>query len=385
MIPYGRQEITQEDIDSVVDVLRSDYLTQGSKVPEFEKSIQDHCGVAHALAVNSATSALHIACLALDSGPGDEVWTSPISFVASANCARYCGASVDFVDIDPRTYNLSTEALEDKLKDRKNSGGILPSIVIPVHMGGQSCDMEAIQALGNEYGFRIIEDASHAIGGRYRDEPIGNCRYSDITVFSFHAVKIITTAEGGIATTEDAALAQKMALLRNSGVTRDPSLMTRPADGQWYYEQLELGYNYRMTDIQAALGCSQMRRLDEKVSIRHQIADRYDAELAALPLVLPFREDFSYSAFHLYVVLLEEALAADRGAVFEALRERGIGVNVHYVPVHTQPYFRQMGFKAGDYPCAEDYYARTLSIPLFPSLTREQQDEVIAALTSVLS
>lgn len=385
MIPYGRQDITQDDIDTVVDVLKSDYLTQGPKVPEFEKSIQDYCGVAHALAVNSATSALHVACLALNLGPGDEVWTSPITFVASANCARHCGANVGFVDIDPRTYNLSTEALEDKLKDRKNSGGKLPSVVIPVHFGGQSCDMVAIRALSDEFGFRIIEDASHAIGGRYRDKTIGSCRYSDITVFSFHPVKIITTAEGGVATTENAALAQKMALLRNNGVTRDPALMTRPADGQWYYEQLELGYNYRMTDIQAALGCSQMQRLDEKVSIRHEIANRYDAGLAALPLVLPFRKDFSYSAFHLYVVLLEEALASNRRAVFESLRERGIGVNVHYIPVHTQPYYRRLGFQAGDYPYAEDYYARALSIPLFPTLTREQQDEVIAALTSALS
>lgn len=385
MIPYGRQDITQDDIDTVVDVLKSDYLTQGPKVPEFEKSIQDYCGVAHAVAVNSATSALHVACLALNLGPGDEVWTSPITFVASANCARHCGANVGFVDIDPRTYNLSTEALEDKLKDRKNSGGKLPSVVIPVHFGGQSCDMAAIRALSDEFGFRIIEDASHAIGGRYRDKTIGSCRYSDITVFSFHPVKIITTAEGGVATTENAALAQKMALLRNNGVTRDPALMTRPADGQWYYEQLELGYNYRMTDIQAALGCSQMQRLDEKVSIRHEIANRYDAGLAALPLVLPFRKDFSYSAFHLYVVLLEEALASNRRAVFESLRERGIGVNVHYIPVHTQPYYRRLGFQAGDYPYAEDYYARALSIPLFPTLTREQQDEVIAALTSALS
>lgn len=385
MIPYGRQDITQEDIDTVVDVLRSDYLTQGPKVPEFEKSIQDYCGVAHAVAVNSGTSALHVACLALNLGPGDEVWTSPITFVASANCARHCGANVEFVDIDPRTYNLSTEALEDKLKDRKNSGGTLPSVVIPVHFGGQSCDMVAIRALSDEFGFRIIEDASHAIGGRYRDKTIGSCRYSDITVFSFHPVKIVTTAEGGVATTENAALAQKMVLLRNNGVTRDPALMTRPADGQWYYEQLELGYNYRMTDIQAALGCSQMQRLDEKVSIRHQIANRYDAGLAALPIVLPFREDFSYSAFHLYVVLLEEALASNRRAVFESLRERGIGVNVHYIPVHTQPYFRRLGFQTGDYPYAEDYYARALSIPLFPTLTREQQDEVIAALTSALS
>ncbi len=385
MIPYGRQEITQEDIDSVVDVLRSDYLTQGPKVPEFEKSIQDYCGVAHALAVNSATSALHLACLALNVGPRDEVWTSPITFVASANCARYCGASVEFVDIDPRTYNLSTEVLEDKLNHRKNSGGILPSVVIPVHMGGQSCDMAAMQALGDEFDFRIIEDASHAIGGRYRDEPIGNCRYSDITVFSFHPVKIITTAEGGVATTESVSLAQKMALFRNHGVTRDPSQMTRPAGGHWYYEQIELGYNYRMTDVQAALGCSQMRRLDAKVSIRHEIAERYDAELATLPLVCPYRENFNYSAFHLYIVLLEKALASDREAVFESLRESGIGVNVHYIPVHTQPYYRQMGFNTGDFPCAEDYYSRALSLPLFPTLTRQQQDEVIVAMKSALS
>lgn len=385
MIPYSRQEITQGDIDSVVDVLQSDFLTQGPKVPEFEKAIQDYCGVAHALAVNSATSALHVACLALGVGPGDEVWTSPISFVASANCARYCGASVDFVDIDPRTYNLSAAALEAKLKRRKESGATLPSVVIPVHMGGQSCDMAAIRALGNEFGFKIIEDASHAIGGRYRDEPIGNCRYSDITVFSFHPVKIITTAEGGIAATQDAALAQKIALLRSHGVTRDPSLMTRPAEGQWYYEQVELGYNYRMTDVQAALGCSQMQRLNEKVSARHQIADRYDTELASLPLVLPFRDDLSFSAFHLYIVLLEEEFVSDRSAVFDSLKERGIGVNVHYIPIHTQPYFRQLGFQSGDFPNAENYYSRALSLPLFPTLTRQQQDDVIVAMKSVLS
>jgi UDP-4-amino-4,6-dideoxy-N-acetyl-beta-L-altrosamine transaminase len=385
VIPYSRQEITQGDIDSVVDVLQSDFLTQGPKVPEFEKAIQDYCGVAHALAVNSATSALHVACLALGVGPGDEVWTSPISFVASANCARYCGASVDFVDIDPRTYNLSAAALEAKLKRRKESGATLPSVVIPVHMGGQSCDMAAIRALGNEFGFKIIEDASHAIGGRYRDEPIGNCRYSDITVFSFHPVKIITTAEGGIAATQDAALAQKIALLRSHGVTRDPSLMTRPAEGQWYYEQVELGYNYRMTDVQAALGCSQMQRLNEKVSARHQIADRYDTELASLPLVLPFRDDLSFSAFHLYIVLLEEEFVSDRSAVFDSLKERGIGVNVHYIPIHTQPYFRQLGFQSGDFPNAENYYSRALSLPLFPTLTRQQQDDVIVAMKSVLS
>jgi len=384
VIPYGRQEITQEDIDSVVKVLGSDFLTQGPVVPAFETAVQDYCGVAHALAVNSGTSALHIACLALGIGPDDEIWTSPITFVASANCARYCGSSVDFVDIDPRTYNMSADVLEKKLKERVQSGGKMPSVIIPVHMCGQSCDMVAIRALGDEYGFRIIEDASHAIGGRYRDESIGNCRYSDITVFSFHPVKIITSAEGGMATTQDAELAQRLALFRSHGVTRDPSLMPRPADGPWYYEQVELGYNYRMTDLHAALGCSQMHRLDANVTTRHRIAERYDAELADLPLVLPHRESFGYSAFHLYVVLLAAELADRRRDVFESLREHGVGVNVHYIPVHTQSYYRGLGFAPGDFPCAEDYYARAISIPLFPALTREQQDKVITELRSVL-
>ena len=385
MIPYGRQEITQEDIDSVVEVLRSDFLTQGPRVPAFETAIQDYCGAKHAIAANSATSALHIACLALGVGPGDEVWTSPISFVASANCARYCGADVDFVDIDPQTYNMSAEALANKLEARKESGGKTPSVVIPVHMAGQSCDMAVIRGLADEFGFKIIEDASHAIGGRYRDEAIGNCRYSDITVFSFHPVKIITSAEGGMATTNSAPLAERMALFRSHGVTRDPSLMKRPADGGWYYEQIELGYNYRMTDIQAALGLSQFRRLDEKVANRHALADRYDAELAALPLVLPFRETSGYSALHLYVVLLEPAATAGRGAVYTSLRERGIGVNVHYIPVHTQPYYRQLGFNSGDFPRAEDFYARAVTLPLFPTMTERQHDDVIAAVKSAVS
>jgi UDP-4-amino-4,6-dideoxy-N-acetyl-beta-L-altrosamine transaminase len=385
VIPYGRQEITQEDIDSVVDVLESDFLTQGPRVPAFEDSIKEHCGVAHALAVSNATAALHVACLALDVGPGDEVWTSPITFVASANCALYCGARVDFVDIDPQTYNLSVESLEEKLKHRKESGGPLPSVVIPVHLAGQACDMAAIRLLADEYGFKVIEDASHAIGGRYRDEPIGNCHYSDITVFSFHPVKIVTSGEGGIATTESTVLAGRMGLFRDHGVTRDPAKLTRQSDGGWYYEQIELGYNYRMTDLQAALGCSQMQRLDAIVSKRQQVAQRYDAELAALPLTLPVVHDGNYSAFHLYVVLLKDAHVANRRAIFDALREMGINVNVHYIPVHTQPYYRQMGFATGDFPVAEDYYARALSIPLFPTLTGEQQDEVIAAMKSVLS
>ena len=385
MISYGRQDITQEDIDSVVEVLTSDFLTQGPQVPAFEASIRSYCGAAHALAVSSGTSALHVACLALDIGPGDEVWTSPITFVASANCARYCGASVDFVDVDPRTYNLSAEALARKLKDRKESGGKLPSVVIPVHLCGQPCDMQAIRALGDEYGFKIIEDASHALGGRYGNRPIGDCHYSDITVFSFHPVKIVTTAEGGAVTTNSAELAKRLDLFRSHGITRDPSLMTQPSHGPWYYEQIELGYNYRMTDLQAALGSSQMTRLDEYVARRHEIAERYDTELAELPLQLPFRDASNYSAFHLYVVLLDEARAAERRSVFESLRAQGIGVNVHYIPVHTQPYYRASGVEIGDFPCADDYYARAISIPLFPKLTREQQDQVIGALRSTLS
>jgi len=385
VIPYGRQQITQEDIDRVVEVLGSDFLTQGPQVPAFEESVRDQCGAGHAVAANSATSALHIACLALGVGPGDEVWTSPISFVSSANCALYCGAGVDFVDIDPRTYNLSAELLEEKLRERRSSGGKLPSVVIPVHLAGQACDMAAIGALADEFGFRVIEDASHAIGGRYRDERIGNCRYSDITIFSFHPVKIVTTAEGGVATTNDAEFAQRMALFRSHGTTRDSTLMTRATDGPWYYQQIELGYNYRMTDLQAALGCSQMLRLDENVSRRHQLADRYDDELAGLPLVLPYRNDSSYSAFHLYIVLLEEALAAEHKSVFESLRERGVGVNLHYIPIHTQPYYQAMGFADGDFPRAENYYSRAMSIPLYPLLGSEQQDTVVDALKTVLS
>ena len=384
MIPYGRQEITQDDVDSVIEVLRSDFLTQGPRVPAFEAAIRDYCGAEHAVAANSATSALHIACLALDVGPGDEVWTSPITFVASANCARYCGADVDFVDIDPQTYNMSADSLRDKLEARKKNGGRLPGVVIPVHMAGQSCDMAAIRSLADRFGFKIIEDASHAIGGRYRNEAIGNCRYSDITVFSFHPVKIITSAEGGVATTNSARLAERMALFRSHGVTQDPSLMTRPADGGWYYQQIELGYNYRMTDLQAALGSSQLKRLDQKVSDRHALADRYDAELAAAPLVLPFREKSGYSALHLYIVVLEPTSTADRGTMYASLRDRGIGVNVHYIPVHTQPYYRQLGFAPGDFPMAEDFYARAVTLPLFPTMTGQQQAEVIAAVKSVL-
>lgn len=380
MIPYGRQDITQTDIDAVVGVLQSDFLTQGPMVPRFEQSVAQHVGATHALAVNSATSALHIACLALGLGPGDRLWTTPITFVASANCALYCGADVDFVDIDPRTYNLCPQALALKLEQAKREG-TLPKVVVPVHLCGQPCDMQAIHALSQRYGFKIIEDASHAIGGKYQGEFIGNSRYSDITVFSFHPVKIITTAEGGMALTNDEALAHKMALLRSHGITRDPAQMTREADGPWYYQQIDLGFNYRMTELQAALGVTQMERLDQYVARRHQLARRYDDLLTGLPVTAPWQHADSYSGLHLYVIRLQlDKIQKTHRQVFEALRELGIGVNLHYIPVHTQPYYERMGFKPDDFPQSQSYYQEAISIPMFQTMTDEQQDEVIAAL-----
>lgn len=380
MIPYGRQDITQTDIDAVVGVLQSDFLTQGPMVPRFEQSVAQHVGATHALAVNSATSALHIACLALGLGPGDRLWTTPITFVASANCALYCGADVDFVDIDPRTYNLCPQALALKLEQAEREG-TLPKVVVPVHLCGQPCDMQAIHALSQRYGFKIIEDASHAIGGKYQGEFIGNSRYSDITVFSFHPVKIITTAEGGMALTNDEALANKMALLRSHGITRDPAQMTREADGPWYYQQIDLGFNYRMTELQAALGVTQMERLDQYVARRHQLARRYDDLLTGLPVTAPWQHADSYSGLHLYVIRLQlDRIQKTHRQVFEALRELGIGVNLHYIPVHTQPYYERMGFKPDDFPQSQTYYQEAISIPMFQTMTDEQQDEVIAAL-----
>jgi len=384
MIPYGRQHITDEDVSAVLEVLRSEFLTQGPTVPRFEEAVARHVGAVHAIAVNSATSALHIACLALGLGPGDVLWTSPITFVASANCALYCGAAVDFVDIDPRTYNLCARALEHKLEGAAAQGR-LPKVVVPVHLSGQPCDMEAIHALARRYGFKVIEDASHAIGGKYRDEFIGNGRYSDVTVFSFHPVKIVTTAEGGMALTSDSELARKMSLLRTHGITRDPADMTREADGPWYYQQIELGFNYRMTELQAALGLSQMRRLDEYVRRRHVLARRYDEALAGLPLTLPWQHPDGYSGLHLYLIRLRlDKIRLSRREVFAALRAAGIGVNVHYIPVHTQPYYERMGFAAGDFPEAERFYSEVITLPMYPALTREQQDEVIAVLGRVL-
>lgn len=385
MIRYGQQDITQADIDAVVSVLKSVNLTQGPNIEQFEQSVLQHVGTKHAVAVNSATSALHIACMALELGPGDWLWTSPNTFVASANCALYCGAQVDFVDIDPRTYNLCATKLEAKLIQAEKNGK-LPKIVVPVHMTGQPCDMAAIHVLGQKYGFKIIEDASHAIGGKYKGEPIGNGRYSDITVFSFHPVKIITTAEGGMALTNSDELATRLGLFRSHGITRDPKLMTKSMDGSWYYQQVTLGYNYRMTDIQAALGVSQMTRLNSYVATRHEIAARYNELLANLPITLPWQHPDSYSAYHLYVIRLQlDQIKTTHLKIFEALRAENIMVNLHYIPVHTQPYYQQMGFKQGDFPDSEQYYREAISIPMHPSLTKEEQHFVINALRNALT
>jgi len=384
MIRYGQQEITKKDIDAVIEVLMSPNLTQGPKIEDFEKSVGNFTKVKNGFAVNSATSALHIACLALDLGPGDWLWTSPNSFVASANCALYCGANVSFVDIDPDTYNMCPILLEKKLIDAKKQGQ-LPKIVIPVHFSGQSCDMKAIYELSQIYGFSIIEDASHAIGGMYKGDPIGSCKYSDITVFSFHPVKIITTGEGGMALTNSEKIAEKLELFRSHGITRNPDLMTKEMEGPWYYQQVALGYNYRMTDIQAALGLSQMDRLTQNVSRRQELAKRYDVLLKDLPLQCPLQRSDCYSSFHLYVIRLNlGSIGATHRKVFESLRDNNIMVNIHYIPIHLQPFYQNMGFSENDYPEAEKYYSEAISIPLHPSLSFEDQDFVVACLKGAL-
>jgi UDP-4-amino-4,6-dideoxy-N-acetyl-beta-L-altrosamine transaminase len=377
MIPYGKQDIRQDDIDVVVKVLKSDFLTQGPCVPKFEEEVSKYCGAQYAVAVTSATSALHLACLSLGLGSGDWLWTSPVTFVASANCGLYCGAKIDFVDIDPGTYNLCPKALKKKLVQAKELGK-LPKVVVPVHLCGQPSDMKAIHALSEEYGFKIIEDASHAIGGKYLNEPIGNCKYSDITVFSFHPVKIITTGEGGIALTNHSKLAKRMSLLRSHGITRDPNQMTHEADGEWYYQQIDLGFNYRMTDMQAALGASQLERLDTYVSRRHEVATRYNQLLKNLPLVAPYQSNDGYSAYHLYVIRLKTR--SKHKQVFEYLTKNGIGVNLHYIPVYHHPYYEAMGFKKGCCLEAENYYHEAISLPMYPTLSKVEQDTVVAVL-----
>lgn len=384
MIPYGRQSINQDDIQAVADVLKSDWLTQGPQVPAFEQVVANHVGARYALAVNSATSALHIACLALGLGQGDWLWTSPITFVASANCGLYCGAQVDFVDIDPCTYNLCPNALQSKLEIAEREGK-LPKVLVAVHLCGQSCDMQSIHSLAQKYGFKVIEDASHAIGGKYKGEYIGNCRFSDIAVFSFHPVKIVTTAEGGMALTNDADLAEKMDLLRSHGITRKPELMTHETDGPWYYQQIDLGFNYRMTELQAALGISQMQHLDQFVTRRHELAQIYNEKLSNLPLILPFQHPDGYSAFHLYVIRLQlDKISKSHLQVFSELREQGVGVNLHYIPVYTQPYYQKMGFKSGGFPEAERYYSEAISLPLYFSLDEADQNRIVTALQELL-
>lgn len=383
MIPYGRQSIDDDDIQAVTEVLRSDWLTQGPCVPAFEAALATYCDVAHCIAVNSATSALHIACQALGVGQGDRVWTSPISFVASANCARYLGADVDFVDISPETGNLCPRQLAQKLIQAKAENK-LPKVVIPVHLAGQSCEMDAIHALSQTYGFAIIEDASHAIGGAYRGNKIGGCHFSDMTVFSFHPVKVMTTGEGGAITTRDPQLAATLEKLRSHGITRDANEMTSPAHGPWYYQQQTLGYNYRLTDIQAALGLSQLGKLDTFITERNRLARQYDSLLRDLPVTALRQSDDCLNAYHLYIVHIDDAQPEQRADVFAKLREADIGVNVHYIPIHLQPYYQNMGHKQGDFPHAEAYYQSALTLPLYPKLTDEQQQYVVDVLSSLL-
>lgn len=385
MIPYGRQDISEEDVAAVCAVLRSDFLTQGPAIERFERKVAEHCGARHAVAVSNATAALHIACLALDLGPGDVAWTSPNTFVASANCARYCGADVDFVDIDPVSWNLSPAVLEQRLTVAA-ANGKLPKVLVPVHFSGQSCDMEAIGQLARKYGVAVIEDASHAIGARFGDAAVGSCLHSDCAVFSFHPVKIVTTGEGGVIVTNRDDLAARLLRLRSHGITRDAGLMAEQNPGPWHYEQIELGYNYRMTDIQAALGASQMSRLDALVGRRRELAARYDTLLADLPLRLPVQGPRAQSSWHLYVVRLRlDRIGHSHREVFDALRAAGIGVNLHYIPVHLQPYYRALGFAPGHCPEAERYHGEAISLPLYPGLSERDQDYIAATLRQLIA
>ena len=380
MIYYGKQSVNEQDIKAVEEVLRSDFLTQGPAIERFERRVADYCGAKYAVAVTNATSALHIACKAAGLSHGDTLWTSPVTFVASANCGRYCGANVDFVDIDDETYNMSVDELESKLK-----AGATPDVVVPVHLCGQSCDMARIHALAEQYGFAVIEDASHALGATYNNTRVGSCAYSDMTVFSFHPVKIITTGEGGMVLTNSKDLYEKLTLYRSHGITRDLEKMTKEADGPWYYQQIELGYNYRMTDIQAALGYSQMERLDTFVARRRELARRYGELLADLPLRLPEQSSDTNSSWHIYVVCLDKThVKKSKTEIFAEMKKRGVTLNLHYIPVHLQPYYQARGFNKGDFPVSERYYEEALTLPLYYELTNEQQEEIVEALKESL-
>lgn len=385
MIYYGKQSINEDDVAAVDAVLRSDFLTQGPAIERFERKVADYCGAKYAVAVTNATSALHIACMAAGLGVGDSLWTSPITFTASANCGRYCGADVEFVDIDAKTYNMDARVLEEKLSKAKQEGR-LPKVVVPVHLAGQSCDMKYIHRLAREYGFTVLEDASHATGADYLGKKVGSCEFSDMTVFSFHPVKIITTGEGGMVLTNNEELYKKLCLYRSHGITRDADLMTHASDGQWYYQQVDLGFNYRMTDIQAALGASQMDRLDEFVARRRELAARYDELLKDLPLKTPFVMEGANPSWHIYVVRVDFArVKRTKAEIFRAMRERGITLNLHYIPVHTQPYYEALGHKPEECPLALDYYREAMTLPLYYALTDEEQDKIVAALREVLA
>ena len=382
MIFYGKQSIDENDIDAVVEVLKSDFLTQGPAIEKFEKCVAEYCGAKYAVAVTSATAALHISCLSAGLGKDDILWTSPITFTASANCGRYCGADVDFVDIDPSTYNMSIAELEKKLQ----AAEIKPRVVVPVHLAGQSCEMDKIYKLSQKYGFKVIEDASHAIGADYKETKVGCCKYSDMTVFSFHPVKIVTTGEGGMVLTNDKDLYEKLVLYRSHGITRDPKLMTGTADGPWYYQQIDLGFNYRMTDMQAALGYSQMQKVDEFVSKRRYLAKRYNELLKNINgIQLPDQNEDTKSSWHLYVVRVDfSKISKTKNQIFAEMKEKGICLNLHYIPVHTQPYYENLGFKGGDFPNSEKYYEEAFTLPLYYSLTDEQQDHIVKSLVEVL-
>ncbi|MBO6177664.1 MAG: UDP-4-amino-4,6-dideoxy-N-acetyl-beta-L-altrosamine transaminase [Selenomonadaceae bacterium] len=384
MIFYGKQSVNDEDIKAVEDVLRSDFLTQGPAIEKFERKVADYCGSKYAVAVTNATSALHIACLAANLNKGDCLWTSPVTFVASANCGRYCGANVDFVDINPKTYNMDALALEKKLRESKKDGR-LPKVVIPVHLAGQACDMKKIRKLSEEYGFSVIEDASHALGADYLGKKVGSCEFSDMTVFSFHPVKIITTGEGGMILTNNAETYEKLKMLRSHGITRNPSDMTKESDGPWYYQQVELGFNYRMTDIQAALGYSQMDRLDEFVRRRRYLAKRYDDLLKDLSLKTPYVPDYANPSWHIYIVRIDFAkVKKTKKQIFEEMRKKGITLNLHYIPVHTQPYYEKLGHKPEDCPESIKYYEEALTLPLYYDLTDEEQEYVVEAMRDVV-